>query len=571
MIVASFAVAVSAASCSESATEPSPTIDFVVEGATATPPTDPSAKHGGKLLFPIGECQNPDPAFTDRFADFNIESELHAGLTRIAPINGWSVVPELAESWEPNEHQDSFVFRLRPNLAFADGSPVTAADVKWSWERALNLQDDFRHASSIFNVVAGHDAFVTGDAPELIGVEAADEETVRVSLTEPTPHFPMLLANPIASVVSQHARSEWTQKSESAAPELGPWLETATQTWPTGAGPFSPDTYDPATGGCTIVGNEYYWGEPTFLDTVELVPFNTEPADAETLWFGMGKFQDAFTADEIDYVDLNVDVFDLPKSMIGSLPAGPTEIEYLTFNTELPPFDNIHFRRALMQASPVTPLTNETAQWILPPWLRNSPMPQAAATSTQLSARETLELCNCEEQYDDEIFALTYHIPDLDLSSDLEITTDTNMFSSHLDDLFVKWRRATGVNVETRFLATAEPTDVFVPPFWHKELRPLYPDPSHIIDQIIPQYLGNHEVVELRALADKARATGDPERRAELYLQLEREILDRAVAFPIRTGLPPRHRLKPWVRNFVNQPFGGSTFQGIWLDNAPPR
>ena len=369
-IVASFAVFVSATSCSETATEPPPTIDFVVEGATATPLTDPSAKHGGTLLFPIDECHNPDPAFTDRFDNFNLKSELHAGLTRIAPINGWSVVPELAESWEPNDIHDSFTFQLRPNLAFADGSSVTAADVKWSWERSLNLQDDFRYASSVFNVVDGHDAFVAGDAPELAGVETADDLTVRVSLTEPTPHFPMMIANPIASVVSQRGQSEWNQKSESAAPELGAWLETANQTWPTGAGPFSPNTYDPATGGCTIVRNENYWGEPTFLDAVELVPFNTEPADTDTFWFGLGKFQDAFTADEIDYIDLNADVFELPKSMIGNLPAGPTNVEYLIFNTELPPFDNIHFRRALMQASPVTQLTNETAQWILPPWLR---------------------------------------------------------------------------------------------------------------------------------------------------------------------------------------------------------
>ena len=570
-LAASLLGIVFAASCSQDEVEPTSTIDYVVEGATATPPADPSVKSGGTLLFPVGECDNPDPAFIDRFADFNIANELHAGLTRIAPIDGWSVVPELAASWEPNAQHDSFAFTLRPDLVFADGSPITASDVKWSWERVLNLQGIFLYASSIFDIVDGHDAFVAGDAPEVTGLEVVDDLTVRVTLTEPTPHFPMVIADHVAAVVSQHSKAGWSMGSDSAAPELGPWRDNANQTWPVGAGPFSPGTYDSANGGCTIVRNPNYWGPPAFLDSVNLVPFNTEPADGESHWYGWGRFNEAFNTNEIDYLDLNADVFELPKSMVANLPAGPTNIEYLTFNTALPPFDNIHFRRALMQASPVVPLTNETARWILPPWLRNSPMPRTKATSTQSSPRDTLEQCQCEELYEDQTFALTYHFPDLNFFDDSEIALESIVFNPHLDELFDKWRRATGINVETGIMVTTDADIYNDHPVLPAEVRPQYPDPASFIERILPDDLGNYDVVELRELADKARATAGPDQRAELYLQLEREILDRAIAFPILTGLPPRHRLKPWVRNFVNQPFGGSTFHGIWLDDPPLR
>ena len=571
MVAPLFVAIAFAASCTGTDSNPTPTIDYVLEGATATPPADPSEKSGGTLLFPIGECDNPDPAFIDRFADFNIANELNAGLTRIAPIEGWSVVPELAERWEANAQYDVFTFTLRPDLVFADGSPMTASDVKWSWERVLQLQGNFRYASSILDPIAGHDAFVAGEVPGLAGVEIVNGLTIRVTLTEATPHFPMLVADPVASVVSQHSRFRWSVESDSAAPEFGPWLKDANQHWPAGAGPFSPGTYDSDNGGCTIVRNTNYWGPPAFLDSVTLVPFNTEPAGGGIHWYGWGRFNEAFNANEIDYLNLNADVFELPKSMVGNLPAGPTEIEYLTFNTELPPFDNIHFRRALLQASPVAPLTSETAHWILPPWMRDSPMPQTKATSTQLSARETLELCQCKELYEDQTFALTYHMPNLDFLGDSEISIESGVFDTHLDELFDKWRRATDISVEVGFLVTSDADIYNDHPIHRAGTSPQFPDPAQIIELILPATLETYDVVELRELAYRARATADPARRAELYLQLEREILDRAIAFPIRTGLPPRHRLKPWVRNFVNMPFGGSTFHGIWLDNPPPR
>jgi len=47
--------------------------------------------------------------------------------------------PELAESWEIAPDRSSVTFHLRKDATFHDGSPVTAEDVKWSFDRAVSV------------------------------------------------------------------------------------------------------------------------------------------------------------------------------------------------------------------------------------------------------------------------------------------------------------------------------------------------------------------------------------------------------------------------------------------------
>lgn len=49
------------------------------------------------------------------------------------------IKPELAESWTVADDGLSVVFKLRPDATFHDGSPVTAKDVKWSYDRAVSV------------------------------------------------------------------------------------------------------------------------------------------------------------------------------------------------------------------------------------------------------------------------------------------------------------------------------------------------------------------------------------------------------------------------------------------------
>ena len=50
-----------------------------------------------------------------------------------------TIVPELAESWTISDDGMVFTFTLKAGATFTDGSPVTAEDVKWSFDRAVSV------------------------------------------------------------------------------------------------------------------------------------------------------------------------------------------------------------------------------------------------------------------------------------------------------------------------------------------------------------------------------------------------------------------------------------------------
>jgi peptide/nickel transport system substrate-binding protein len=61
-------------------------------------------------------------------------------LARTTP-SGDSVEPDLAESWEISPDKRTYTFHIRANAGFSDGSPVTAEDVAFSFDRCINDKD----------------------------------------------------------------------------------------------------------------------------------------------------------------------------------------------------------------------------------------------------------------------------------------------------------------------------------------------------------------------------------------------------------------------------------------------
>ncbi len=60
-------------------------------------------------------------------------------LVRLDVNDTTKVVGALAESWTVSDDGLTYTFKLKPNLTFASGNPITAEDVAWSFERAVKL------------------------------------------------------------------------------------------------------------------------------------------------------------------------------------------------------------------------------------------------------------------------------------------------------------------------------------------------------------------------------------------------------------------------------------------------
>ncbi len=75
-----------------------------------------------------------DPAETEAFnTPYMIMYAIHDALVK--PMPAGMTTPSLAESWTESPDHLAYTFVLRKNITFHDGSPVTADDVKFSWER----------------------------------------------------------------------------------------------------------------------------------------------------------------------------------------------------------------------------------------------------------------------------------------------------------------------------------------------------------------------------------------------------------------------------------------------------
>lgn len=142
--------------------------------------------------------------------------------------------------------------RLREGLTFSDGEPLTSADVKWTYERAIELAEE------------GHIAPAYAGFGRVSRVEAPDERTVRVVFEEPYAHWRDLLTAPI---LPRH----FYEGTDFA--ELG-LIERAV-----GSGPFLLENFGEQI---NFAENQDYWTEEPLpnLESMEITTSSTKEAAA---------------------------------------------------------------------------------------------------------------------------------------------------------------------------------------------------------------------------------------------------------------------------------------------------
>lgn len=190
------------------APSPSPSQAVVVTAAPdATAISEPVARRRVLFRHIDGELIL-DPLAQSALNTFPF-AEVYAGLVRVGDDVSGDVQPDLAEAWRVSEDGLRYTFTLRDGLRFSDGTPLTSADFKWSWERALRPAYATSNASEVFGAVLGAADMLAGDALTLAGVAVVDDVTLQVDLVRPQSHFVHLLADPAASVLSEANFESW--------------------------------------------------------------------------------------------------------------------------------------------------------------------------------------------------------------------------------------------------------------------------------------------------------------------------------------------------------------------------
>jgi oligopeptide transport system substrate-binding protein len=142
-----------------------------------------------------------DPHKTSTVYEANILRDLFTGLA--AQNAKAEVVPGAAESWAKSADGKTYTFKLRADGKWSDGSPVTAHDFVFAWQRLVNPETAAEYAYMLAPVVNAEDITAGKKKPEELGIKAVDDMTLEVQLNAPTPYFLEMLTHQATYAVSK--------------------------------------------------------------------------------------------------------------------------------------------------------------------------------------------------------------------------------------------------------------------------------------------------------------------------------------------------------------------------------
>jgi len=156
-----------------------------------------ATRSGTLLLGNAAEPADLDPHLATTLSDQVIINSLFEGLTVLDEAS-MRPLPAAAESWEGSPDGLTWTFRLRPDLRWSNGDPLTAADFIRAWQRALTPAIAADNAWYLFVLknAAAYNSGKLADRSEEIGATAPDARTLVLTLEHPTPYLPALLSLP---------------------------------------------------------------------------------------------------------------------------------------------------------------------------------------------------------------------------------------------------------------------------------------------------------------------------------------------------------------------------------------
>jgi oligopeptide transport system substrate-binding protein len=495
---------------------------------TSTPAI--SVPDGDTLILRDSDPSTLDPAMARETGSVGYIMQIFSGL--VAFDESMNLVPDIAESWETDNTGTIYTFRLRQDVKFHDGRPVTAADFKYSWERACDLATGSQTAGTYLNDIIGAAEMLAGDAQEMAGVQVLDEHTLQVTIDQPRAYFLSKLAQPVAFAVDRKnvdTGGEW-------------WRE------PNGTGPFKLNGWEAGKLLLLERNGLYYRGQAK----VRYVAF----------LFSGGYSTQMYQLNQIHVTGISI--YDLervtdPTNALHSQLAifNQYNITYLGFNTTKAPFNDVRVRRAFCHAvdkdrvaSQVLLGSVEVARGVVPPGMMGYDA-SFEGLSYDLDAAKAL-LAEAGYGPDGNPLKVVVTLP----GSSGEVSND-------LTAVMYQWQENLGAVVEVRQLdgdayfdrLDEEKDDVFFYG-WSAD----YPDPQDFLDVLFRSgsvnNVGGYDDAAYVALLDHGAVEPNAGARAELYRQAEVKLItEDAACLPLWFG-KSYLLIKPEVKGYAISPLG---------------
>ncbi len=452
--------------------------------------------------------------------------------------------PDLA-IWDVSEDGTVYRFTIKAGAQFHDGTPVTAQDFVFSWERALNhnLPPVGGSAGSYLDDIVGAKEYHTGKADSVTGLEAVDDSTLVVTIDEAKSYFLSKLTHPSAYVVLQSnvpevpdprlvEEDETGDDEESSSDEQSddaeeedipdPWYYTAIGTGPYRLAEFQRSRAAHLTAFEDYTGPQHAIGNLVFRFHAGLATAMVEEGFVDaTTWIGAGDY-DFLVEEESPLVDQITQTDAL-------------SVQYLAFNTTVEPFDDPDVRRAFLWAVDREAIFEElaasgvkVAHGFMPPGLPGYDEDIEDVRYDPGAARALLDSTDFGKLGDEQ--------PTIFVAGSGDV-------GEIYRAIFTQWEDNLGVRIQYRAIGRAyfyqlpaviEAGYNIYSYGWLAD----YPDPHNFLDVLFhtesPHNDGKAGSEEIDELLEEARIAGED--RLEQYREIERQMIEEAVAFPLYFG-----------------------------------
>ncbi|MBB5190080.1 oligopeptide transport system substrate-binding protein [Silvimonas terrae] len=269
------------------------------------------------------EPDSLDPSLYETKPANYIDSDLFEGLTR----NGadGSIQPGVAESWKQTDPR-TWVFKLRKDARFSDGSPISADDFVYSWQRTVDPKTGSKYTILHEFILNAKDIVNGKKQPKELGVKALDKYTLEVKTTDVVPFFPGLAAMgnmaPLKKDAIEKNGKDWVKPGKmvsNGAYMLSEWVPNNR---------------------VVLVKNPNYWNAKSVV--VTKVTYNPVESDDTALKM--------YKSGEMDWTDeIPTGIYASLKSQFGNeLRNTPwLGVYYFNLNNKLPEFQDKRVRQAL--------------------------------------------------------------------------------------------------------------------------------------------------------------------------------------------------------------------------------
>ena len=241
-----------------------------------------------------------------------------------------NILPSLAESGTVSEDRRSYTFRLRENVTFSNGSPLTSSDVCYSIKRLLIHPDSCNN--DIVETIEGASRLKSGESDDLEGFVILNDLEFTITLEQPFEAFLACMSMPGASILDEETTQE-------AGDRFGIDPE-----WTIGTGSFILTSWTPHEG-MLLAANPNCFAGPPACDGLDL-RFVSDPQEVRAM----------FEEGNLDVLDLD-ELGDLAEFFIhGDIyqdhlyQVQQIGIAYIALNESVEPLNHKEVRRALQLA-----------------------------------------------------------------------------------------------------------------------------------------------------------------------------------------------------------------------------